>query len=254
MRNHSIRRRTLLACGLTAGLVGTAGCLRKQRPEATHWAAGLQWSDPPGSVAAEVGFTPRETDLTGPVNSKEYLRVNDGEPTRLFTSTVGNSIPADRGDRVEYIVDFDTIRQGRETLLEYTIPNDDDLVGAMAGFAECLRYRGADEWIVRPRNVDLDTDLFGRQEETLVVGIQRDRDGDDRDWYVWGHADSIREALRDRAAEFEADLDTEIDVEFLGRGEEATFGSATFHLLRMEITDGADRVAAVSFSEPDTDS
>lgn len=251
MRNQSIRRRTLLACGLTAGLVGIAGCLRKQRPEATHWAAGLQWSDPPGAVAAEVGFTPRETDLTGPVNPKEYLRVNGGEPTRLFTSTVGNSVPADRGDRVEYVIDFDTIRQGQETLLEYTIPNDDDLVGAMAGFAECLRYRGADEWILRPRNVDLDTDIFGRQMETLVVSVQRDRDGHDRDWYVWGHTDSIREALRDRAAESEAEFDAEIDVEFLGRDEEATFNQAGFYLLTMEITDGADRVAAVTFPESD---
>ena len=242
-----IRRRKLLACGVASGLAGIAGCLRKQQPEASHWAAGIGWSESTGEVFAETSFVPRDA---GQPNPKHYFRINHGELQPRYSSSIDNAVPADRGDHLEIVTDFDTWRQGKETVFEYTMPEDEDLVGVLAGFAECLHYRNTNEWAVRPLNVELDTDFLGRQQETLVVHVEREYRDEHPDWFVWGHDESIRAALRDRAAE----SDRAPDIEFLDSGEEATFDPAAFHRVRMEITDGTERVARVSYPEPDDDS
>lgn len=248
MKDQSIHRRKLLTSGLTAGLVGGAGCLGKQEPDATHWAAGIRWADPPRQVIWENGFSPTGGDMfTGPANEAYYLRVNGGELQRSGHSD--KSVPAGRGDHVEFVIDFDRPRQGRETVFEYIIPDDEDLVGVLAGFTECLHYRGTDKWVVRPLNVDVSTDFLGRQKETLLVKVYREREDDNPDWYVWGHDESVREALRDRAAE----SDAEIDIEFMDLDAEATFSPSSYRWVEMEVADGADRVAQVSFPEPDAD-
>lgn len=250
MVGASLWRRKLLAGVLASDLAGIAGCLGGQGPAASRWAAGIRWGDPPGEVSREMGFSPRDGGLLGPANSEQYLRVNDGELVRLFTPTVDDSVPAGRGDHVEFVIDFDTLRRGRETVFEYTIPDDDDLVGVLAGFAECLHYRGTDEWVVRPLNVEVDTDFLGRQKETLVVQVERERRDKNPDWYVWGHNESVREELQNRADED----DREFDIKYLKPGEQATFAPATYHRVRMEVTDGAERVARVSYPEPGEDS
>lgn len=244
--NQLIRRRKLLACGLVSGLAGFAGCLRKQEPKASHWAAGIGWSESTGKVFAETGFVPRDA---GQPNPRRYFRINHGELQPRYSSSIDNAVPADRGDHVEIVTDFDTLRQGKETVFEYTIPDDPDLVAVLAGFAECHHYRNTDEWVVRPLNVDLDTDLLARQQETLVVQVEREYRDERPDWFVWGHDETIRAALRDRAAESDRDP----DIEFLDSGEEAMFGPAAFHRVRIEITDGAERVARVSYPEPDAE-
>ena len=247
MTDHPVRRRTLLASGLTASLVGISGCLRKQEPKASHWAAGIRWSESSGEVFREMGFSPRANRGGMSANPTTHFRINGGE--LQYSQFSDDPVLADHGDYVEIVVDFDTWRQGKETIFEYTIPDDPDLVAVLAGFAECHHYRDTDEWVVRPLNVDLDTDFLGRQQETLVVRVEREYRDEHPDWFVWGHTESIRAALRDRAAESDRDP----DIEFLDSGEEAAFGPAAFHRVRTEITDGAERVAQVSYREPDAD-
>ena len=252
MRDQPIRRRTLLAASVTAGFAGTAGCLSKQQPKASHWAAGIRWSDPPGEVFREMGFSPLGGGVfTGPANAARYIRVNGGE--LHYTQFKDDSVPAGRGDHVEYIIDFDTWRLGEETVFEYTIPEDEDLVGVLAGFAECLHYRDTDEWIVRPFNVDLDTDLLGRQQETLVVRVERENRDENPDWFVWGHDESIREAIRDEATEYYS-FDADVDLEFVDPGQEAAFGPASFSRVGMAVYDRGDAIAGVSYSTPLSDS
>ena len=247
MDDRSIRRRQLLAGSLTAGLAGTAGCLRV-RPDATHWAAGIRWRDPPSEVREERGFIVDGTLLSAPVYPRDYIRVNDGELHRVDFPSDIDSVPADRGDRVEYVVDFDSRIQDKETVFEYTIPDDDELVGVLAGFAECLRYRGTDEWVVRPLNVDLDTDIFGRQKETLLVTVNQD-DRDHRLRLVWGHTESIRNEVRDRAAR----SDVEYEHEFLDPDEAATFSPAAFNNIIFTISNGAEPIQQMSYPEPDAE-
>lgn len=250
MTGQRTRRRALLAVGLTTGLVGVAGCVRRQRPEASHWAAGIRWSESTGEVFRELGFSPRANRGSYSANPKTYFRVNGGALQR--SALKDDTVTADRGDRVEIVVDFDTWRQGKETVFEYTIPDDPDLVGVLAGFAECLHYRGTDEWRVRPLNVDLGTDLLGRQRETLVVRVEREHRDENPDWFVWGHTGAIREALRDRAVEYYS-YDAEVEFEFLDAGEEATFAPAAFRRVGMAIYDGGEGVAGVSYPEPDAE-
>jgi len=243
---RSNRRRKLLASGLVAGLFGTMGCLGRQTPKAAHWAAGIGWSDPPEEIFAEIGFSAEGGSVfTGPTNPKHYLRINNGKLIELRAPTVDSSVPAERGDHVEYVIDFDAPRQGKEVIFEYTIPDEEELVGVLAGFAECRHYEGTDEWTVRPLNVDLD----GR-EETLVVTVRRERGDENPDWYVWGHDESTRNDLRDRAAP----LDAEVDIKFVDPGVEATFGPSAFHRVGMGVFDGGDKVARVWYPEPDADS
>ena len=249
MKDYSLRRRTFLASGLTASLVGTAGCLRKKEPEASHWAAGIRWSDPPGEVFRERGFSPGGGSIfTGPANTKNYFRVNGGE--LIYSQLSDDSVPADRGDHIEYIIDFDRRRQGEVTVFEYTIPDDPELVGVLAGFAECLHYRGTDEWRVRPLNVNLGTDLLGRQRETLLVTVRRERGDENPDWFVWGHDESTRDDFHDLAA----NADAEVDLEFIDQGEIATFSPSAFHLLGMLVFDGTDRLARITYRDPHNDS
>lgn len=243
MTDHPTRRRTLLATGVTAGLAGITGCLQKQEPEASHWAAGIRWSESSGEVFRELGFSPRANRRSMSANPRTYFRVNDGELQR--SALRGDTVSADQGDHVELVVDFDTWRQGEETIFEYTIPDDDDLVGVLAGFAECHHYRGTDEWIVRPLNVGLDTDILGQQKETLLVRVSRERNDENRDWFVWGHTESIRNVLRDRAAGE--------NIEFLDPDEEATFDPAEYYRLRMEIADEGEPVTRVVYPEPDVE-
>ena len=251
MRDRLIRRRELLATSVTAGLVGTAGCLRKQQPDASHWAAGFRWSDPPGEAYREMGFSPSDGSyFTGPLNAKFYYRVNGGELQRWWSKD--DPVSADRGDHVEFIIDFDTWRQGKETVFEYTIPDGEDLTAVLAGFAECLHYRNTDEWVVRPLNVDLGTDLFGRPRETLVVTVRRERGDEYPDWFAWGPTESIREGLHEQAAWY--DGYDEVEIEFFDPGEEATFRPAAFHLVGMRIFDGDEWVAGFSFPNPFDDS
>lgn len=248
----TIHRRKLLASGISAGLAGTAGCLRRQQPDASHWAAGIRWSDPPGEAFREMGFSPSDGSyFTGPSIAKYYFRVNGGELQR--TMLKDDSVPAERGDHVEFVIDFNTPRQGKETVFSYTIPDEDDLVGALAGFAECLHYRGTDEWVVRPLNVEFETSLLGRQTETLAVRVDETSNDENPDWFVWNHTESIREAIRERAPEsYRHDVD--ISFEFLEPGEEARFDSASFRRVGMSIYDGAEPVRGVSYPEPGTDS
>ena len=248
MTTPSTRRRKFLACTLTAGLVGTAGCVGKQHPDATHWAAGIRWSASSGEAFWEIGFSPRANRRSISSNPKFFFRVNGGELQR--SRRPDDSVAAGHGDHVEFVIDFDTWRQGEVTVFEYTIPNDDDLVGVLAGFAECLQYRGTDEWIVRPLNVDLGTDFLGRQKETLVVRVRRENRDPNPDWFVWGHNQAIRDELRDRTSED----DTEVELEFLEPGEEATFSPAAFHSVGMVVGDGAEWIAGVSYPQPDADS
>ena len=120
----------------------------------------------------------------------------------------------------------------------------------MAGFAECLRYRGTDGWVIRPLNVDLSTDLFGRQNETLRVTVQREYADESPDWYVWGHTESIRDEFRDRASERNDEYGIEPDIEFLDPDAEATFSPAGFYQVGMKIFDGTDQIAWMWYSDP----
>lgn len=240
MRDRSIRRRKLLAGSFTAGIAGTAGCLNtitKASPDAAHWAAGIQWSDSPGEVAEKRLFFPE------PPLPDDYLRVNGGELREMGYSQ--KSIPADRGDHIEYIVDFNRMFQREETVFEYTIPTDDDLVVVLASFAECRYYRNSDEWIIRPLNVNLGTDVFGRQKETLVVQVYPEEEP--YHVYIWGHTESNRDKFRDRAA----DSDHQFDLEFLDSGEEEIFPQTAFDQLEMDIDGGNNRIAHVDYSQID---
>lgn len=195
----------------------------------------------------EIGFSPSSGSyLTGPAVAEVYFRINGGDLIR--SQLADDSVRAERGDHVELLIDFDRPLQGTETVFEYTIPDDPDLRGVLAGFAECCTYHDDAEWVVEPLRVNLDTDFRGRPRETLVVTVDRGVDAD-ADWFVWNHTNAIRSTVRGRAAE----SDPNIDVSFLDPSETATFYPREFRRVRTIVADGDEWVSGVSFPEPDAD-
>lgn len=88
---------------------------------------------------------------------------------------------------------------------------------------------------MRPLNVDLGTDIFGRQKETLIVMVVRN-DRNDRSLFVWGHSESMRNEICDWTTMAES----EYDIEFLEPDQETTFSPATSHRVTFRVGKGAD--------------
>jgi len=248
--DKNFTRRKFVSGSVTVGSILTAGCLNPlggQGPQANHWAAGIVWSEISNEVHNERRFTSNySTIFTGPAYTNDYLRINDGELHKL--STRENSVTAMYGDNIEYIVDLDAPSDMRKVVFEYTIPEDENIIGVIAGFAECLLYEGANEWVVRPLNVDISKDRFGQPEETLLVSVIPERGSKNPDWYIWGHNSSIRNKFRERAK----NLNGDVDIEFISPEDEATFKPVDYNILKMETFDKNKSISRILYSSVDS--
>ena len=259
---ESVRRRTFLGSSLAAGSTLTAGCLGGpiggQDPQANHWAAGIQWSAARGKVSEVRGFLSKYGNINHPSSIRDYLRVNGGELHRMSSSSSrGNlSLPAGRGDHIEYFVDLDSPSDMRKKVFEYTIPDDDDLIAAVAGFAECLLYEDADGWVTRPYNAAVGKDILRRPEETLRVTVIPEDNV--RYNYFWGHSSSIREELRKLAEESETEIK---QLKFVQADESTIIRPTNYRSVSMRIFDATDStelipsnsVSSISFRQPNID-